>query len=188
MQYGAEKQMISKLEKNVKRDHGFGNPQYIKKLEKDNGVKLPPNYVAFILRHNGADINVEAFEYDNPYYPLDNEGAIFFSEIQDIQCTIDDLLAINIDDPGYFYKELIPFGDNGGGDYICFDYRECNTDNPPVIIWFHDILDNSERIVFVANNFEEFVDKLHEPYDLDDEAREARRQSLKKYRESHKNT
>ena len=182
---GDEEKMM-KLVNNIYRDYGVVDSVAIIKLESDNGVKFPLNYVEFISQHNGACINVEEFEFVNPYHPLDNEGSIAFSEIQEIQNTINVLLGINADDPGYFYEKLIPFGDNGGGDFICFDYRECDTDNPPIIIWFHDVLDNSERIVFVANNFEEFVDKLHEPYDLDDEEREARRQSLKEYQETHK--
>lgn len=179
--------MINKLESNVYEDCGKGNSQVIVELEKGNGVKLPSKYVAFILRHNGAWINVTDFEFDNPYNPVNDASGIFFSRVENIQHTIDSLLGINAEDPGYFYKKLIPFGDTGGGNYICFDYRECSTDNPPVILWFHDVLDNSERIVFVANSFEEFVNKLHEPYDLDDEEREARQESLQRYQAAHKN-
>ena len=183
---GKEEKMIDKLENNVYEDCGSGSFEAVVDLEKSNDIKLPRNYVEFITRHNGAWINVTDFEFDNPYYPVNNGSGVYFSEIEDIQNIINDLMDINVEEPGYFYEKLIPFGDNGGGDFICFDYRECDTDNPPIIIWFHDVLDNSERIVFVANNFEEFVDKLHEPYDLDDEEREARRESLKKYQETHK--
>ncbi|MDR1488613.1 MAG: SMI1/KNR4 family protein [Holosporales bacterium] len=67
------------------------------------------------------------------------------------------------DDYIYFEERLIPFGDTGGGDFICFDYRNHDGDNPPIILWTHDVYDNSKRISFIANNFEEFINMLHEP-------------------------
>lgn len=62
-----------------------------------------------------------------------------------------------------FEDGLIPFGENGGGDMICFDYRKNkNTDDSPIVIWNHDMgLDH--KVVFVANNSEEFVNMLYEP-------------------------
>ena len=64
-----------------------------------------------------------------------------------------------------FEDGLIPFGDNGGGDMICFDYRhDKTTNNPPIVIWNHD-MGFDHRVVFVANNFEEFINMLHEPED-----------------------
>ena len=64
-----------------------------------------------------------------------------------------------------FEDGLIPFGENGGGDYICFDYRnDKTTDNPPIVIWNHD-MGLKHRVVFIANNFEEFINMLHEPED-----------------------
>ena len=65
----------------------------------------------------------------------------------------------------FFSKWLIPFGDNGGGDLICFDYRsDHTTNNPPIAIWNH-YLEFKHRTVFIANNFEEFINMLHLPPD-----------------------
>ena len=48
---------------------------------------------------------------------------------------------------------------------ICFDYRKNQTtDNPPIVIWNHD-MGLEHRVVFIANNFEEFINMLHEPED-----------------------
>ena len=64
-----------------------------------------------------------------------------------------------------FEDGLIPFGENGGGDMICFDYRnDKTTDNPPIVIWNHD-MGLKHRVVFIANNFDEFINMLHEPED-----------------------
>ena len=38
------------------------------------------------------------------------------------------------------------------------------TDNPPIVIWNHD-MGLKYRVVFIAKNFEEFINMLHEPED-----------------------
>lgn len=46
---------------------------------------------------------------------------------------------------------------------ICLDYRkDKTTDDSPIVIWNHDI-GLKHRIVSIANDFEEFINMLHEP-------------------------
>lgn len=60
-------------------------------------------------------------------------------------------------------KDLIIFGGEGCGDYICFDYRnDSDTDNPPIVYWKHDA-EPGKGLFFVANTFDEFLDMLY-PY------------------------
>ena len=51
--------------------------------------------------------------------------------------------------------------ENGGGDYICFDYSidGFQDKDPPVVLWLHE---NSEGqdIIDLAINFQSFLDKL----------------------------
>ncbi|MBQ7673444.1 MAG: SMI1/KNR4 family protein [Alphaproteobacteria bacterium] len=49
------------------------------------------------------------------------------------------------DDHGYFSQKLIPFGNDGGGNYMCFDYHEHKANNPPIIYWNHSIYENSKK-------------------------------------------
>ena len=154
---------------NILRDEGVVCVDIINALENSYNVKLPFNYVQFILKHNGARILDRVFDYKDPNYP-DERGSnsIAFVQSERIQKRIDTIQSGEEPDWDIKYRfedGLIPFGDNGGGDLICFDYRNNrNTDNPPIVIWNHD-MGLEHRVVFIANNFEEFINMLHEPKD-----------------------
>ncbi len=68
--------------------------------------------------------------------------------------------------PEFFPKGLIPFSQDGGGNYLCFDYRNC-TENPPIVFWHHAIEEN-EGIFHLADSFEEFISSLKSEEELDD--------------------
>lgn len=60
--------------------------------------------------------------------------------------------------PEFFPDDLIPFASNGGGDYICFDYRSCKK-NPPIVFWRHES-PQGDDVFFLADSFEEFISNL----------------------------
>jgi hypothetical protein len=160
---------MKNLEKeNVFTDYGEISVDYIKSLERDMNIKLPEKYVQFIIKYNGAHLNTDAFDYNDPNISTrKNRGSIAFEKAETIRSTID--LIQSGEEPDWptnyrFENGLIPFGDNGGGDLICFDYRnDRTTDNPHIVIWYHEGPDYNP--VFIANNFEEFINMLHEPED-----------------------
>ena len=154
---------------NIIRDYGFISPDILHLLEEEHGVILPELYVDFILKHNGARIMSRIFDYDDPNRKDGRNGdALIFMKVEEIQDQIDTVKSGEEPDWPIEYRfedGLIPFGDNGGGDMICFDYRhDKTTNNPPIVIWNHD-MGLKHRVVFVANNFEEFINMLHEPED-----------------------
>lgn len=75
------------------------------------------------------------------------------------------LLQDFLDPPEFYVEGLVPFAENGGGDYICFDYRQGkNIFNPQIVYWSHGA-GIGKDVSFVANNFEEFINMLEEPQD-----------------------
>lgn len=150
---------------NVFTDYGKISIEIVTNLEKNVNVILPQRYVRFIIKHNGAQLNFDIFDYFDTPRGYFTTNSIAFLPVEEIKDFMQGLSNESIDDPGYFYEKLIPFGDNGGGDFICFDYRTHNGDNPPIILWSHDVSYNAKRISFIANNFEEFINMLHEPED-----------------------
>lgn len=157
---------------NICRDEGEVDFDVVCDIESRHGVKFPRVYREFIVQHNGARLNIASFDFYNQVRGMLDSEYLAFLEVEEIQETIDDLLDQSTDDPNcedifkfykYFDEKLIPFGDTGGGDQICFDYRNHNQDNPPIVLWCHDNCDeNWNRISFVANTFEEFINMLHE--------------------------
>ena len=75
----------------------------------------------------------------------------------------------NIQPDEYSHGDVVVFGTSGGGEHICFDYRQNpTTNNPPVVIMLHDELDETGKMLVcpVADDFERFIESL---CDLDDE-------------------
>ncbi|MDR1402016.1 MAG: SMI1/KNR4 family protein [Puniceicoccales bacterium] len=150
---------------NILLDYGEIDSDEVKKLEKELNISLPSSYVDFVTKHNGASIFARIFDYQDPNMKSGrNSDSIAFVRFEEIENKINRLKKADGNFPGYgtaFEDGLVPFGTNGGGDLICFDYRNDRiTDNPPIVIWNHD-MGLEHRVVFIANNFEEFVNMLY---------------------------
>lgn len=156
---------------NIYRDEGEISLDIVRDIESKHGIKFPHVYREFIMQHNGARLDIDSFDFYDQVRGVPNSEGLAFMKVENIQETIDDLLDQSTDDPKcedifkfykYFDEKLIPFGDTGGGDMICFDYRNHDQDNPPIVLWCHDNYDeNWNRISFIANTFEEFINMLH---------------------------
>jgi cell wall assembly regulator SMI1 len=162
-------------EANILVDCGEVEIEKIKEFENKLGIILPKEYVAFISKHNEASIFESDFDFFDPNRGGRKNGdSIAFIRFEEIESDIKSLLKQTTEDENdpnpfkfyhYFDRWLIPFGEDGGGDFICFDYRKDRTTNdPPIVVWNHD-MGLEHRVVFIANNFEEFVGMLYESED-----------------------
>jgi hypothetical protein len=52
---------------------------------------------------------------------------------------------------------VIPFADDGGGDFICFKYEQAEA-TPQVVYWHH----GEREVVPLADTFTGFLEMLHE--------------------------
>ena len=110
------------------------------------------------------------FDFKNIYNNEDERDLNFLSfkadhldgDILSNQDNVNDL-------ENYGIKDLVVFGICANGDYICFDYREdSQTSNPKIVLVYHDDFvdfeDGTSSMVVndVANNFEDFLNLLHE--------------------------
>lgn len=149
-----------------------GKVDEIENLENHLDIKFNKLYYDFISNHNRARLIIRYFDFYNNNFKRLSTESITFLDILQIEDDMKSLLkqsTNSLDNPDifkfyhYFSKWLIPFGETGGGDFICFDYRNDNkTDNPPIVFWCHDADSEDGRVSFVANNFEEFINMLHE--------------------------
>lgn len=161
-------------EDNILCDDGELDENTFENAYKYIGVKLPNEYIKFIKKHNTSSLfPCRYFDfYDDKRRLRYDTDSLDFCNFLKIRENMDICLEQSTDDPNnqdrfkfykYFSELLIPFGENGGGDYICFDYRkDPNSDNPPVVFWYHDVAEQEDRTSFIANNFEEFINMLHE--------------------------
>ncbi len=152
------------------RDYGSIDISYIEVFEDSVGKKFPATYKSLISKHNGAYFNEDTFNFITLNGP--NERSCAFLAYGDVN---GDLIAeYQLDDVECGLFGLVSFARDGGGDYICFDYRaNPTTDNPPVVVVFHDWweegADGVRRMLVcdVAKDFEAFVDLLYEDKDED---------------------
>jgi hypothetical protein len=144
--------------------YGFVSKDRFSFLEEKMGVVFPKIYKETIKECDGGYPLRNTFKYlraDSNKVREDCIGA--FSRVND--CEYINILERYLNPPEFFPKDLIAFGENGGGDFICFDYRQGKDNpNPPIVFWNHEA-EEGKDVSFIAKNFEEFIDMLYEDED-----------------------
>lgn len=124
------------------------------------GVKFPVEYREEVQNFGGSFGDV-AFLVDRPSEGFD-------------RCSIGLLLSLLPQSRNSIYRvmaaweehelsaRLIPIAEDGGGNYLCLDYR--NGDEPDVVFYFHE-LSGDDGIIFVCSTFAEFLTRLVETQD-----------------------
>lgn len=156
----------------------------IKAVEHAFGVKFPEAFLALVRECDGGDPGDLCFKVKLPGNEDDNmEWTYGFGrllsfrepmprEIRQRMLTEPDAWREVTDNPWSSIEEyaeglppgmdkgLIPFAENGGGDFLCFDYRENpRGPNPPIVIWLLEFTDY-DPVVRLANNFDAFLSIL----------------------------
>lgn len=152
--------MVSRL------NFDFPNPPLRKNpkiLLKDFPFTLPEKYLCLLKKHDGGGVDYN-FKYFSTSFNERISGSI--GGIFGLDCDYNDNLLLQYKDlPDFFPKNLVPFGEDGGGNFMCFDYRKKTTSSTPTIVhWFHEEMEN-KSVSFLAKDFEEFVSMLREPED-----------------------
>jgi hypothetical protein len=155
----------------------------IAEVQERLGVRFPAAFLDWVRHHNGGYPEPGCFPFLNTATGEREEGGIgalldfresmdtYLKQIyrndpdlwkdMDIQPwrTIEDE---NLDDRvDHFTPGLIAFAEDGGGNYLCFDYRG-GKDNPdpPIVFWHHEFHSGGEEPFFVATSFDTLVDLL----------------------------
>lgn len=133
------------------------NTKTIKAFERERAVKFPGLYKQLVSRIDGGYLKRNIFFCTDPKNNRTMRDSVgCFLAWGDYPY---ELFRDLVDSPPEFFPEgLIAFASNGGGDFICFDYRNCK-ENPPIVFWHHEYEEN-EGIFPLADNFEEFLDDL----------------------------
>lgn len=154
----------------IRRDNGKNSLDEIKRVQNELGYFFPNNYIDLIRNHDALRFEKNIFDFKNIYNKEDERDLNFLSfksdhldgDILSNQDNVNDL-------ENYGIKDLVVFGICANGDYICFDYREdSQTSNPKIVLVYHDDFvdfeDGTSSMVVndVANNFDDFLNLLHE--------------------------
>ncbi|WP_309398424.1 SMI1/KNR4 family protein [Cerasicoccus maritimus] len=127
------------------------------------GVSFPEEYKKVIREFNGAygdvDFPIPGSEYGG------SMGIWLSLSPWDRETIWSSLSAWNEHE---LSEKIIPFGEDGGGNWICFDYRE-NKEEPSIVYWFHEI-GGDDGCIFVCDRFTTFLNSLTTPDDKPQEA------------------
>lgn len=140
--------------------------EVINKIECSIGIKFPDTYIKLIRYHNGGTPLKDSFKYFDQFHLKEMRsgiGVFIILQENDFQS----VYSLFKEPPEFFPDGLVAFAEDGGGDFMCFDYRKgWDLIDPPIVYWSHES-DIDKSVSFIANNFEEFINMLEEPEDFE---------------------
>jgi len=144
---------------------GEGSPSQVYGFEKSQGISFPKRYKYIVEHLNGAyPVNKDSFKFRSKL--IDDEVVFdsgMFLPYDESKKSGETMEVINSRDIEGFPKGLIVFSVLGNGDFLCFDYREVDSEKEPsVVVWHHAGEDDNESISFVSSTFDQFLDELFE--------------------------
>ncbi|MEX1027032.1 MAG: SMI1/KNR4 family protein [Candidatus Paceibacterota bacterium] len=132
-------------------------------VENAIGNRFPDDYREFAKRYSGGSPNETDFEFP------DEETGMFYASVGEfftVTPNDDRNLLRWMERTEFFPLRLVPFAGDGGGNYICFDFRFGSS--PSIAFWHGGRRGLENEISFVAESFSDFVALLHEPDDDED--------------------
>ena len=147
---------------NMVDGYAEGAEDYIIEIVAENiGVKVfPLGFIDCIKQCDEGVPEKTVFRFVNPQNGLTeiDEIGSFLSFLPRRKTNI---LKTIFTIPFFKEKNLVPFAETGGGDYICFDYSVSGFEDndPPIVFWLHEN-DNGKEISDLGVNFNTFMAKL----------------------------
>jgi hypothetical protein len=141
------------------------SPERIALVCQEIGVTFPALFIKLMSECDSGWPKKTDFEYyDEAFQSMVGSGIGCFLGFEEEEYS---LLKTFKRPREFFPQGLVAFGETGGGDLICFDYRQ-GKDNPDpeIVYWCHDV-PVDKKVSFIAKNFEIFMGMLKEE---DDEA------------------
>ena len=125
--------------------------------------KIPALFMDMMKLCDGGCLKNSFFEYYDVFLGcVVGDSAACFLGFEESEYS---LLCIFKNPPELLPKDVIAFAETGGGDLICFDYRQkAETDDPPVVFWSHEASPD-QSLSPIAPNFEAFLSILKRPPD-----------------------
>ncbi|MBP3754164.1 MAG: SMI1/KNR4 family protein [Lachnospiraceae bacterium] len=141
----------------------------IESIENDLGFKLPQSYIFLMKKHNGGLLNKNCVQINKRDTFNDLEGIFGLGRTKRHSICEENKYK------SYYEENLISIcSSNSGHNKIYLDYSICGTDGEPRVIAIdNECFDDVNPHPWVlADNFETFIESLHE-YTEDDEETEA---------------
>lgn len=136
------------------------NDKYIEQTEKELGIVFPDSFKQIVRKYDGGKPN-------KPDFFCDYNGKSLIGSCVQFLCVRQGYPRNSIVGARKALGDIIPagvfpFAEDGGGNCVCFDYRNNPIDPEIVYYYYYFYYDdpNSTNVFFVAKNFDEFLEKL----------------------------
>ncbi|OAB45510.1 SMI1/KNR4 family protein [Paenibacillus glacialis] len=146
---------------------------FVNKIGDELGFNFPSDYIKCVALNNGANVEPELFN-------VENREKVFGTLLSFDGSNDEYIIFVYNEYKGTLPKELIPIAFDPAGNLICFDYKN-HKDEPIVVFWEHENAGEKEMLMrdegitaeeaeekarenvfYIADNFSEFLDKLHD--------------------------
>lgn len=134
------------------------NQMAISVFEEEHNIRFPKDYIDLVRFRDGGTLEKDLFFYYDERLIRNCIGYFLCWQKETLPHYYSYLPNIYNDPPEFFPKGLIPFAPDGGGNYVCFDYRNCK-ETPSIVFWHHAVEEN-EGIFVLADSFEKFINSL----------------------------
>ena len=133
----------------------------IENFENIHNLKLSNSYKNFLLNFNGGNVEPNLFKISGAAESVVN---VFYG--LNISKTYDELSEVFESLDSAIPNNFLAIGDDPGGNQICLGIS--NENFGKIYFWFHDIEDNDkeENMIFLSDDFDNFIDRLYEDNDL----------------------
>lgn len=144
---------------------GRGSVAAVDRFEELSGVRLPLKYREIVVANEGAfPVSDVVVRYVAGSAGHEREvGLSMLMPFRWVKSAGDlpRMFKLLEFPPEGFPSGLVAFGETGGGDFFCFDYRGSQVGEPAVCIWHHGHADADARsVVRLADSFTEFLQGL----------------------------
>src|SRR5579871_1529605 len=120
----------------------------IRAVEARLGVRFPSDYVECVRRCDGGWPKPHHFDYPDPALgPVETSIGRFLSLDSTRKGNLLDVVEWLSDQ---LPAQVVPFADEPGGDFLCFDYRGGGA--PAVVYWMHE-REGEEAVAPLAPTF-----------------------------------
>lgn len=161
----------------VKESEVPTNLDAIKVFETKWGIKLPSDYIEWLLRHNGGSPIYNAYNMLDRRLYNDGRIAWFYALYDGDACNLEKEKIFWHEYSNRIPRELIPIADTGiDSDRICICVDDKNYGK--IYLWVHQYEDYVEgrepwwhNVCLIANSFTDFINGLYK-YELDHDRNE----------------
>lgn len=133
--------------------------ELLKSIEEELGYKLPASYVELMRKHNGGSLKRRRLDIGDTYTILD----VIFGIGREKEDSLCGEYGTKFWLEEWGYPDIgvaIADTESAGHEMIFLDYTECGPEGEPKVVYVDQEADYEKTVV--AENFEEFINMLHE--------------------------